>query len=67
MSDRAEALWRAPWPIPGTADVAVLAVWLGVIVLAAGALRHVAKLPALAGWSSTAAPSAMPVEGRVQP
>jgi hypothetical protein len=49
MSDRAEVLWRAPWPRPDLADVAVMALWLGLIVLAAGALRHGAKLRALLG------------------
>ena len=67
MTDRAEALWRAPWPHPGAADVAVMAVWVGLIVLAAGALKHLAKLPALAGRSSMARPSTIPVEGRVRP
>ena len=67
MTERAEVLWRAPWPHPGAADVAVMALWLGLIVLAAGALKHVAKLPALAGRSSMARPSTIPVEGRVRP
>jgi hypothetical protein len=49
MSDRAEVLWRAPWPRPDLADVAVMALWLGLIVLAAGALKHGAKLRALLG------------------
>ena len=49
MSERAEVLWRVPWPRPDLADVAVMALWLGLIVLAAGALKHGAKLRELLG------------------
>ena len=49
MSERAEVLWRVPLPRPDLADVAVMALWLGLIVLAAGALKHGAKLRALLG------------------
>jgi hypothetical protein len=49
MSDRAEVLWRVPWPRPGLADVAVMALWLGLIVLAAGALKHGPRLRVLLG------------------
>ena len=67
MLERAEALWSSRGRDPGGADIAVLALWLGFILLAAGGLKHVAKLPALAGRSSMARPSTIPVEGRVRP
>jgi len=67
MSDRAEALWRVPWPQPGVSDVAVLAVWLGLIVFAALALKHVVKLPALAGRSASARAAATVAEARIPP
>jgi HupE / UreJ protein len=43
MIDRGELLWRAPWPRPGVFDLAVFALWLGLAVLAAGALGVVVK------------------------
>jgi hypothetical protein len=43
MSDRADVLWRSPWPRPDAADLAVMALWLGLIVLAAGAIGFVIK------------------------
>ena len=49
MTERADVLWRVPWPRPDLADVAVMALWLGLIVLAAGALKHGAGLRELLG------------------
>ena len=40
MIDRGEALWRSPWPQPGMADLAAMALWLACIVLAAGGLGY---------------------------
>ena len=43
MTDRAEALWRAPWPHPDLLDVSVLALWVGLLVLAGGGLGILLK------------------------
>ena len=43
MTDRAEALWRTPWPQPGYADVAVLGLWIGLVLLAAGGLGWLSR------------------------
>jgi hypothetical protein len=43
MADRAEALWRMPWPQPGLADIAVLGVWIGLVLLAAGGLSWLTR------------------------
>ena len=43
MTDRAEALWRAPWPHPDLLDLSVLALWLGLLVLAGGGLGVLLK------------------------
>ena len=60
MSERAEVLWRVPWPRPDPADVAVMALWLGLIVLAAGAigfaLRRVGLVRASGGQTVEAPP-----------
>jgi hypothetical protein len=65
MSDRAEALWRAPWPQPGAADAAVLAIWVGLIVFAAVALRQLVRLPGAAAPPATVRPPATAGEGRM--
>jgi hypothetical protein len=39
MIDRGETLWRVPWPRPDLADLSILVLWLGFLVLAAGGLR----------------------------
>ena len=38
MTDRAEVLWRSPWPRPDVLDLATAALWVGLIALAAGGL-----------------------------
>ena len=43
MIDRAEVLWRTPWPRPGIGDLAVLGFWLGFVLLAAGGLSAISK------------------------
>lgn len=43
MTDRAEALWRAPWPHPGVFDLALLALWLGLLALAGAGLGILLK------------------------
>jgi len=43
MTDRAEVLWRSPWPRPDVLDLAIAALWLGLIVLAAGGLSVLFK------------------------
>jgi hypothetical protein len=43
MTDRAEALWRAPWPHPGVFDFGVLALWIGLLALAGGGLGILLK------------------------
>jgi len=48
MTGRAEALLRAPWPQPGAFDFAVLALWLGLLTLAGGALGMLVKRLGLA-------------------
>jgi len=57
MTDRAEALWRAPWPSPGGADIAVLALWLGFILLAAGGLSVLSRRLRIAGEAKVAPPT----------
>ena len=60
MSERAEVLWRSPWPRPDAADLAVTALWLGLLVLAAGAigfaLRRVGLVRASGGQTVEAPP-----------
>jgi hypothetical protein len=43
MLERADVLWRTPWPRPGAAGLMMLALWLAGILLAAGALSVVLK------------------------
>ena len=43
MIDRADVLWRAPWPQPSVAGLAILALWVAGILLAAGGLSVVTK------------------------
>jgi hypothetical protein len=43
MLDRADVLWKTPWPHPSAGGLAVLAVWLGGAFLAAGGLRLLAR------------------------
>src|SRR6185295_872535 len=57
MVDRAEVLWRSPWPQPGVADFAVMALWVGLLVLAAGGINHVFK-----GFAMRGAPRARTLE-----
>jgi len=59
MIDRAELLWRSSWPRPSVAGMAVLALWIGCIVLAAGGLSVIAKRLRL-----TPGPKLPPAEAR---
>jgi hypothetical protein len=43
MSDRAEVLWRVPWPHPGLLDLATMALWVAVIILGAGAIGYLLR------------------------
>ena len=43
MIDRADVLWKTPWPRPGAAGLAILAFWIAGILLAAGGLSVIAK------------------------
>ena len=43
MLDRADALWKAPWPQPSLGGLAVLALWLAGAFLAAGGLARLAR------------------------
>jgi hypothetical protein len=43
MIDRADALWKAPWPRPSAAGLAILALWVAGILIAAGGLSVIAK------------------------
>lgn len=43
MIDRAEALWKMPWPGPSMEGLAIVAAWFAGILLAAGGLSIVAK------------------------
>jgi len=43
MIDRADVLWKTPWPRPSAAGLAVLAFWIIGILLAAGGLSAIAK------------------------
>jgi len=43
MIDRADVLWKTPWPRPSAAGLAILALWVAGIVLAAGGLNVIAK------------------------
>jgi hypothetical protein len=43
MTDRADVLWRSPWPRPDVLDLATAALWLGLLVLAAGGLSFLFK------------------------
>jgi hypothetical protein len=43
MIDRAEVLWRTPWPRPTVAGLALLALWVAGILLAAGGISAIVK------------------------
>jgi hypothetical protein len=43
MLDRADVLWKTPWPRPTAASLAILAFWIAGILLAAGGLSVIAK------------------------
>jgi len=43
MIDRADVLWKVPWPRPSVAGLAILALWVAGILLAAGGLSVVTK------------------------
>jgi hypothetical protein len=43
MTERADVLWRAPWPHPSAGDLAVLALWVALLAFAAGALSVLVK------------------------
>ena len=56
MTDRAEALWRMPWPQPGFADIAVLGLWIGLVLLAAGGLSWLTRRLGLDNAASGSTP-----------
>jgi hydrogenase/urease accessory protein HupE len=61
MLDRADALWKTPWPRPTVAGMAILAFWIAGILIAAGALSQLARrLPRRADAALLASP---PVAG----
>jgi HupE / UreJ protein len=43
MIDRADVLWKTPWPRPSAAGLAILAFWVVGILLAAGGLSAIVK------------------------
>ena len=43
MIDRADVLWKSPWPQPSVSGLAILALWVAGILLAAGGLSVIAK------------------------
>jgi hypothetical protein len=43
MIDRADTLWKTPWPLPTASGVAILAFWVLGILLAAGGISVLAK------------------------
>ena len=43
MIDRADVLWKTPWPRPSAAGLAILAFWVVGILLAAGGLSVITK------------------------
>jgi hypothetical protein len=43
MTERADVLWRTPWPRPSLLGVAILALWLAGIFFAAGGLNAIAR------------------------
>ena len=43
MLDRADVLWKTPWPRPSASDLAILALWVAGILLATGGLSVIAK------------------------
>ena len=46
MIDRADVLWKTPWPRPSVAGLAILAVWIAGIFLAAGGVSVHCQAPA---------------------
>jgi hypothetical protein len=57
MTERAEAVWRAPWPSPNGTDIAVVVLWLGFILVAAGGLSVLSKRLRVAGDAKVAPPA----------
>jgi hypothetical protein len=43
MIDRADVLWKMPWPRPSAAGLAILAFWVAGILLAGGGLSFIAR------------------------
>ena len=43
MIDRADLLWKTPWPRPSAAGLAILALWVAGILIAAGGLSVIVK------------------------
>jgi hypothetical protein len=56
MLDRADVLWKTPWPHPGAGDLAVLAAWVVGVLLAAGGFRLLVRRMRLARSPALAAP-----------
>ena len=57
VTERAEAVWRAPWPSPNGTDIAVVVLWLGFILVAAGGLSVLSKRLRVAGDAKVAPPA----------
>jgi hypothetical protein len=43
MLERADALWKTPWPQPTMAGLTILAVWIAGVLLAAGGISSLAQ------------------------
>ena len=56
MIDRADVLWKTPWPRPSVAGLAILAFWVAGILLAAGGISVLAKRLRLSTGSALLSP-----------
>jgi len=56
MIDRADVLWKAPWPRPSLVGLTILAFWVAGILLAVGGLSILAKRLRLVPGSAVPAP-----------
>jgi hypothetical protein len=56
MLDRADVLWKTPWPHPSLAGLAILTLWIGGILVAAGGLVVILNRMPLATAPSVPSP-----------
>ena len=56
MLDRADVLWKTPWPHPSMAGLAILTLWIGGILVAAGGLVVILNRMPLATAPSVPSP-----------